>query len=221
MIKMETFEQRLNAQEHLSLFEFMYPTLQGYDFLHLYKTLGLPPADGRRRPVDQHPLRRRAGGSQPAASTVYAMTFRLLLDASRAKDGQDGGRGGHLAERRAHDAFRLLPVLGQHAPTPTCGGCSGCLPFSRWTRSTQIVRGDPRAAQHRLAYEVTKIVHGEEAARTAQADAQQALWRWRRAAGGCADAERYRRRSCRPGVSLMDVIARARRMSAPRARRAG
>ena len=67
MLSFETYKMRLETG--LSFIEFNYQILQSYDYLMLFRTPRLPPADGRRRPVGQHrgrhgphPPRRRGGG---------------------------------------------------------------------------------------------------------------------------------------------------------------
>ena len=173
MIKVETFEQRLAAQEHLSLFEFLYPTLQGYDFLHLYESYGCRLQIGG----DDQWTNILAGAelvNRRLGQTAYVMTFSLLLDASGQKMGKtaEGEAIWLNPERTSPFAFYQYWVNCADADLRRNFRLFTFLPLDE---IDEIVGGDPRAAQHRLAYEVTKIVHGEEAARRAQADAQKAF----------------------------------------------
>jgi tyrosyl-tRNA synthetase len=206
MIRMETFEQRLNAQEHLSLFEFLYPTLQGYDFLHLYKTqncrLQMGGDDQWTNILSGVELVDRSLGQ-----SVYAMTFGLLLDASGQKMGKtaEGEAIWLNSQRTTPFAFYQYWVNSTDSDLRKLFRLFTFLPLGE---IEQIVGGDPRAAQHRLAYEVTKIVHGEEAAKQAQTDAQKAFG----AGAGLPDnvpTVTLTSAQLAAGVSLVDVIVQA------------
>ena len=60
MLTFDSVRLRLDREQPLSFLEFNYMILQAYDFLELSQARGLPPADGRLRPVGQHRERRGA-----------------------------------------------------------------------------------------------------------------------------------------------------------------
>lgn len=206
MVKMETFEQRLNEQGHLSLFEFMYPTMQGYDFYHLYTTRGCRLQLGG----DDQWTNILSGAdliSRRLNETAYAMTFSLLLDASGQKMGKtaEGEAIWLNAQRTTPFAFYQYWVNSADTELRRLFRLFTFLPLDE---IDQIVAGDPRAAQHRLAFEVTKVVHGEEAARTAQADARKAFG----GAGGLPEDVPTLAATVaqlEAGLPLVDVIASA------------
>ncbi len=206
MIKMETFDQRLSEQGHLSLFEFLYPTLQGYDFYHLYTTRGCRLQMGG----DDQWTNILSGADligRRLNETAYAMTFSLLLDASGQKMGKtaEGEAIWLNPERTTPFAFYQYWVNSADADLRKLFRLFTFLPLDE---IDQIVAGDPRAAQHRLAYEVTKVVHGEEAARMAQEDAHKAFGN---ASGLPEDVPTFTASAAQleAGLPLVDVIAGA------------
>lgn len=169
MVKMDTFDRRLNDQSHLSLFEFLYPTLQGYDFYHLHKTRGcklqLGGDDQWTNILSGMELISHQVGEQ-----AYAMTVGLLLDSSGQKMGKTSA-----GEAVWLDAERTSPFdfyqYWRTRPDEELHRNFRLFTFLPLDEIDAIVAGDPRQAQQRLAFEITKVVHGEEAARTAEVDA--------------------------------------------------
>jgi len=173
MLRMETFAQRLANQGHLSLFEFLYPTMQGFDFYHFFREYGCRLQLGG----DDQWTNILAGMDligHKLGEQVYAMTFSLLLDASGAKMGKtaEGEAIWLNAKRTTPFAFYQYWV---NRPDPELRRNFRLFTFLPLDEINDIVAGDPRIAQHRLAYEVTMIVHGAEAAKQAQEDAHRAF----------------------------------------------
>lgn len=169
----ETYEQRLSKQEHLSLMEFLYSTLQGYDFLHLFQQYGcklqIGGNDQWRNILDGVELIQRIEGQQ-----AYGLTFELLLDATGQKMGKTstGLRVWLDPERTPPFQFYQYWV---NTPDQDLVRNLRLFTFLPMEEIDAIAAGHPRDAQHRLAFEVTKLIHGEEAARRAQADARGAF----------------------------------------------
>jgi len=213
MLRMETFAQRLETQEHLSLFEFLYPTLQGFDFWYLHRRYGCQLQVGG----DDQWTNILAGAeliSRRDNETAYAMTFGLLLDASGQKMGKtaEGEAIWLEAARTSPFAFYQYWVNTPDADLRRLFRLFTFLPLAEIEEVVPRAQGgkgdDPRAAQRRLAYEVTKIVHGEEAARRAQEDALRAFGA---GAGLPEDVPTlfFTPAELQAGVSLIDAIAGA------------
>ena len=173
MVKMETFQQRLDSQEHLSLFEFLYPTLQGYDFFYLYQKEGCRLQLGG----DDQWTNILSGMSlikSQLGEDAYAITVGLLLDSTGSKMGKtSAGEAIWLdAERTSPFDFYQYWV---NRPDDELHRNLRLFTFLPLGEIDQIVAGDPRDAQRRLAYEVTKVVHGEQAADGARTDALKAF----------------------------------------------
>ncbi|MBI3763626.1 MAG: tyrosine--tRNA ligase [Chloroflexi bacterium] len=173
LIKQDTFARRLADRQNLSLFEFMYPTLQGFDFLYQF---------------DHYDCRMQVGGDDQWGNLVagldliqnvrhkpaHVMTFPLLLDSSRQKMGKtSGGKALWLdpAQVSPFDFFQYWI----NAPDDDQPRNFRLFTFLPLGEIDQIVAGDRRAAARRLAFEITRIVHGEAAAQQAEADSLKAF----------------------------------------------
>ena len=173
MVKQDTFARRLADHNNLSLFEFMYPTLQGFDFLHQF---------------DHYGCRLQIGGDDQWGNLVagldliqnarhqpaYVLTFPLLLDASGQKMGKTTGGRALWLDAAMTSPFEFYQVW-INAPDADIERSFRLLTFIALDEIDSIVAGDPRAAARRLAFEITRIVHGEAAARQAEADSQKAF----------------------------------------------
>ncbi len=213
MLRMETFAQRLETQEHLSLFEFLYPTLQGFDFWYLHKQYGCKLQMGG----DDQWTNILSGAeliSRRDNEAAYAMTFGLLLDAGGQKMGKtaEGEAIWLEAARTSPFAFYQYWVNTPDADLRRLFRLFTFLPLAEIEEIVPRAQGgkgdDPRAAQRRLAFEVTKIVHGEEAARQAQEDALRAFGP---VAGLPEDVPTlsFTPAELQVGVSLIDAVAGA------------
>ena len=111
MLQRETVKRRLEG-DGMSYTEFSYLLLQSQDYLHLHRTLRLPAADRRVRPVGQHRRRGRPdpeGRGRGGARPHHAAGHRR----GRPQDRQVHRRRQHLARPGDDLAVRLVPVLRQ------------------------------------------------------------------------------------------------------------
>lgn len=200
LVKREDFRNRLESNTSLSLFEFIYTALQGFDYLHLNDEYGCRVQMGGNdqwlniregadliRSKHNEAKARAEGGAELTAvekarlergGDAYSLTFPLLLDSTGAKMG-----------KTTTGQAVWLAAEGPSSTTPfdfyqywlTCPDADLERNFRLFTFLSLdeiddiIAAGDPRAAQHRLAYEVTRIVHGEETARRVRDDAARAF----------------------------------------------
>ncbi|MCX6031764.1 MAG: tyrosine--tRNA ligase [Chloroflexi bacterium] len=173
LIKRDTFRKRLEQEENLSLLEFLYTTLQGYDFEYLYEkyncVLQIGGNDQWANILDGMDLiRRKCNGK------AYAMVFPLLMDRSGQKMGKTAaGEKIWLAPSGAHGTspFQFYQYWVS-CPDEDVERNFKLFTFLSVAEIRDIMRGHPRDAQHRLAYEITKIVHGEDVAQKVQRDAR-------------------------------------------------
>lgn len=174
LLKQETFARRLAEQRNLSLLELLYPSLQAFDFLHLFDCFGcrlqMGGSDQWGNIVDGIDLVRRA-----RSAAVQGLVFPLLLDR------QTGQKMGKTAAGQTVwlDPVRTPPFafyqywLG--CPDADLARNLALFTFLPAAEIAALMAGAPRAAQQRLAYEVTVLVHGPAAAAQARADAQAAF----------------------------------------------
>jgi tyrosyl-tRNA synthetase len=175
MIRVDTYKQRLEQELGLSFIEFNYQLLQAYDFLHLFQ---------------QHKCLLQVGGDdqwsnilagvnltkQVANSSVYGLTFPLLTTALGQKMGKTEKGTVWLDSKKTppydfyqywvnvhdDDAKRFLALFT-------------FLPMSDIEALTEVGGENLRQAKQVLAFEVTKLAHGETEATRAQEAAQAAF----------------------------------------------
>jgi tyrosyl-tRNA synthetase len=166
MLERDDFAKRWAAQQPISMVEFMYPLLQGYDSVAVESDVELGGTDQLFNLLVGRDLQ-RAYGQRPQ----IALTMPLIV-------GTDGVRkmsqsfGNYVAIRDApEDMFgKLMRVpdeaIGQYAALTT-----NMTDEEIGRVQTAAVEGGPGAAEakRRVAREVVRIYHGDEAARTAEA----------------------------------------------------
>lgn len=176
MIATKTYRERLEQEQPLSLLEFNYQILQAYDFLHLYRahgcTLQCGGSDQWGNIVAGVELVRRHLGPQHQA---YGLTIELLTTADGKKMGKTARGAVYLDPARVRpfefyqywincddrDTARLLRLFTE-------------LPLSRIEALVSEGGAALRKAKAVLAYEVTRLVHGETEARGAEVASRQA-----------------------------------------------
>lgn len=167
MIKKENVAKRLSSDEGISYTEFSYQLLQGYDFLRLYRdygcTLQFGGSDQWGNLTSGTELVRRAEGT-----TVHALGTPLITNSDGTKLGKTEGNAIWL------DAELCSPYTFYQywLNIPDADVVDRLKVFTFLTRAEieqleQSAHDEPfkRAAQKRLAWEVTVLVHGEEATR--------------------------------------------------------
>jgi tyrosyl-tRNA synthetase len=169
MLAAEAYKQRL--EKGLSFIEFNYQLLQAYDYLTLYRehgcTLQMGGDDQWGNILAGVDLIRRVEGE-----TVQAMTFPLLTTASGEKMGKTAAGAVWL------DADLLSPY-DYYQYWINCDDRDvekflmlfTFLPLERIQQFSALQGSDIRQAKQVLAFEATRITHGEDAAAEAQAAA--------------------------------------------------
>jgi tyrosyl-tRNA synthetase len=188
MIAAKTYRERLESELPLSFLEFNYQLLQAYDFLHLYRThdctLQVGGADQWGNMISGVELIRRVGaeqlgpqvGADERADTAYCLTYPLLVTADGSKMG-----------KTAKGAVWLDP--NQYAPFDYYQYWINChdrdvekmlrlfteLPLEEIGALTKVEGAALREAKAALAYEATKLLHGEDEAERARRATEQAF----------------------------------------------
>lgn len=165
MIKKETVAKRLDSDEGISYTEFSYQLLQGYDFLRLHQDYGCLMQTGGS---DQWgnltagtELVRRA-----AEVTAHAMATPLITNADGSKFGKSEGNAIWLdAQMCSPYAFYQFWLNSADADVINRLKVFTFLTREQIEELERAVADEPfrREAQKRLAWEVTVLVHGEDA----------------------------------------------------------
>lgn len=170
MLAKDSVKKRLESEEGMSFTEFSYQLLQAYDFMHLYQergvTLQVGGSDQWGNITAGIELVRKVLGE-----SVYGLTFPLLLKS----DGQKFGKSEkgaiwlspekispyefyqHLFRTADADVINMLRMLTFVEMDE----------IKALEKSMQAPGYIPNTVQKRLAEEVTRIVHGEEALQSA------------------------------------------------------
>ncbi len=173
MLTAECFKIRL--EKGLTFLEFNYMLMQAYDFLMLYKKFGclleMGGNDQWSNILAGADLIRRK-----ERKDAFAITCPLLLNSDGTKMGKTAKGALWLsADRTTPYEFYQYFRNVEDVKTEECLRLLTFVPLDEIKELTKY--GDERinAAKERLAYEVTKLVHGEEAADKARAQAKAAF----------------------------------------------
>lgn len=173
MLTAECYKQRL--EKGLTFLEFNYMLMQSYDFLMLYRKYGCLLECGGD---DQWSnilagadlIRRKEGKS------AFAMTFELLTTSEGKKMGKTQ-KGAVWLDPEKTTPYEFYQYF-RNVDDADVNKCMRFLTFMDMAEINELTaHKDERMnlAKERLAYEVTKIVHGEEEAKKAQAQAKGAF----------------------------------------------
>lgn len=180
MVAVKTYRDRLDQEIPLSFLEFNYQLLQAYDFLHLFQTHGctlqMGGSDQWGNIVAGVELIRRVTCEGDAPGIAHGLTLPLLTTADGKKMGKtERGAVWLSAERLSpfdyyqywvsvddRDVGRLLRLYTE-------------LPLEEIDALIKVEGAAINSAKARLAYEATRLLHGDEAAETARVAAAQAF----------------------------------------------
>jgi tyrosyl-tRNA synthetase len=177
MLAAEAYRIRYESEEGLNFLEFNYMLLQAYDFLHLYREHGCVLQMGGNDQwgnilagVD---LIRRVEGGQ-----AFAATFPLLTTASGAKMGKTAAGAVWLdAERVPPFDYYQYWINVDDADVERFLAIFTFLPMPRVRELGRLSGAEIRKAKEILAFEATRILHGEPAASEAREASRQLFGR--------------------------------------------
>ena len=181
MLSAECYKQRM--EKGLSFLEFNYMIMQSYDFYHLYKNFGCNMQFGGD---DQ--WSNMLGGTElirrKLGKDAFAMTITLLLNSEGKKMGKTASGAVWLDPKKTtpYDFYQYWRNVGDQ-DVLKCIRMLTFLPLEQIDAMDTWEGAQLNTAKEILAYELTKLVHGEEEAEKAQAQARSLF-----SAGGEADA---------------------------------
>lgn len=163
MLERDLYQERLKSGVDLSLREFMYPLLQGYDSVAMEVDLELGGSD-----QTFNMLAGRKLVSQMLHKEKFVMTVPLLTDAKGTKIGKTEGNVIGLTDE-PNDFFGKIMSLGDDAIV-NCFTLLTDTPTSEIEEiKKKMTEGEnPMVFKKRLAFELTKLFNSEKEAVTAQ-----------------------------------------------------
>ena len=170
MLRAECYKQRM--EKGLSFLEFNYMIMQSYDFYHLFQNYGCNMEFGGD---DQ--WSNMLGGTElirrKLGKDAYAMTITLLTDSQGKKMGKTAGNAVGLDPNKTSpfEFYQYWRNVGD-ADVLKCIRMLTFLPLEQIDEMDHWEGEQLNKAKEILAYELTKMVHGEEEAEKAQATAR-------------------------------------------------
>ena len=173
MLRAECYKQRM--EKGLSFLEFNYMIMQSYDFYYMFQKYGCNMQFGGD---DQ--WSNMLGGTElirrKLGKDAYAMTITLLTDSQGKKMGKTAGNAVWLDPKKTspYDFFQYWRNVDD-ADVMKCIRMLIFLPLEQIDEMATWEGGRINEAKEILAYELTKMVHGEAEAKAAL-DASRALF---------------------------------------------
>ncbi len=170
MLRARCYEQRM--EKGLSFLEFNYMIMQSYDFYHLFNEYGCNMQFGGD---DQ--WSNMLGGTElirkKLGKDAHAMTITLLLNSEGKKMGKTVGGAVWLDPNKTspYDFYQYWRNVGD-ADVLKCIRMLTFLPLEQIDEMDSWEGSQLNTAKEILAYELTKLVHGEEEANKAQETAR-------------------------------------------------
>ncbi|MBR4895718.1 MAG: tyrosine--tRNA ligase, partial [Clostridia bacterium] len=170
MLRAECYKQRM--EKGLSFLEFNYMIMQSYDFYHLYQHYGCNMQFGGD---DQ--WSNMLGGTElirkKLGKDAYAMTITLLLNSEGKKMGKTASGAVWLDPNKTtpFDFYQYWRNVGD-ADVLKCIRMLTFLPLEEIDAMDKWEGSQLNRAKEILAFELTKLVHGEEEAKRAEAAAK-------------------------------------------------
>ena len=204
MLRAECFKQRM--EKGLSFLEFNYMPMQSYDFYYLYKTYGCNMQFGGN---DQ--WSNMLGGTElirkKLGKDAHAMTITLLLTSEGKKMGKTAGGAVWLDPNKTspYDFYQYWRNV-EDADVLKCIRMLTFLPLEQINEMDKWEGAQLNTAKEILAYELTKLVHGDEEANKAQAAAK-ALF----AQGGISEnmpTSEFTAEEIGEGIAILDLMVK-------------
>ena len=170
MLRAECYKQRM--EKGLSFLEFNYMIMQSYDFYHMFQKYGCNMQFGGD---DQ--WSNMLGGTElirrKLGKDAYAMTITLLTDSQGKKMGKTAGNAVWLDPNKP-SPFDISQYWRNvdDADVLKCIRMLTFLPLEEIDKMDTWEGAQLNTAKEILAYELTKLVHGEEEAKKAQESAR-------------------------------------------------
>ena len=175
MLRAECFKQRMEREGGLTFFELNYMLMQSYDFMVMARDFDVKIQFGGNDQwsniIGGVELTRKKTGKE-----VYGMTFSLLTNSEGKKMGKThkGALWLDAGKTSPYEFYQYWRNVGD-ADVEKCLRMLTFLPMDEVRRLASLEDREINKAKEVLAYEVTKLVHGEEEAKKAQDAARAAF----------------------------------------------
>ena len=175
MLRAECFKQRMDRVGGLTMFELNYMLMQSYDFMVMARDFGVKIEFGGNDQwsniIGGVDLTRKMTGKE-----VYGMTFSLLTNSEGKKMGktQKGALWLDASKTSPYEFYQYWRNVAD-ADVEKCLRMLTFLPMDEVKRLASLEDKEINKAKEILAYEVTKLVHGEDEAKKAQDAARAAF----------------------------------------------
>lgn len=202
MLTAECYKNRL--ERGLTFIEFNYMLMQAYDFLELFRKYGcrlqMGGDDQWSNIIAGVDLIRRVEGE-----AAYGMTFTLLTTSDGQKMGKTQAGAVWLDPNKTspYDFYQYWRNIND-ADVEKCLALLTFLPMEEVRRLGSLPGNKINEAKKVLAYEVTRLVHGEEEAQKAQNTAE-ALF----GGGGNLDlvpTTEFEKEKLKDGINILDLV---------------
>ncbi|MBZ2174606.1 tyrosine--tRNA ligase [Schnuerera sp. xch1] len=204
MLTLESYKNRL--EKGLTFFEFSYMLMQSYDFLQLYRNyncrLQVGGSDQWSNILGGYDLIRKLEQDK-----VYAMTFKLLSTASGVKMGKTA-KGAIWLDHKKTSPYEFYQYLRNtdDRDVEKFLALLTFLPIDEVKRLGSLKGSKINKAKEILAFEVTKMVHGEKEAIKAQ-DASRALFLGENKEGSIPFTE-FDKSAFEKGIGILDLLTK-------------
>lgn len=164
MIQRDMFQERLAEEKPIYLHEFLYPLTQGYDSVALDVDLEIGGNDQMFNMLSGRDLLKDMKSKEK-----FVVTLKLLTDDKGKKMGKSEGNVVFLDEK-PNDMYGKVMSWPDNVIILAfeLGTTISVAEIKKMTEALKYEQVNPRDLKMKLAYEVTKINHGEEIAKAAQ-----------------------------------------------------
>ncbi len=207
MISFDSVKTRLERESPLTLLEFNYMVMQGYDFLELHRRHGtilqMGGSDQWGNIINGVDLAHKSDQVQ-----LFALTAPLLLNAAGEKMGKTVGGAVWLNKNMlsAYDYWQWFRNADD-ADVPNLLARFTMLPMGEVRRLSALQGAEINEAKKILAHEAAKLCHGEQAAIEAAATAQKVFEQG--GVGGDLPSIHIPVAQLETGVSVLDLFVQA------------
>lgn len=207
MLDLEFVRTRLASQSGLSYLEFSYILLQAYDYLELYRrygcTLQVGGSDQWANILAGADLIRRIEGGK-----AYGLVAPLVTASSGRKVSKSEGNAVYLDPTRTSPyEFYQFWINTEDADVERYLAIYTFLPMNEVRTLGRLEGADLRRAKEVLAFEATRLSHGEEAARRAE-ETSRAIFRGEVASTDAVPKTEVSGAEVAAGIPVVDLVVR-------------
>ncbi len=160
MLERDMFEKRMEKGTPIYVHEFMYPLMQGYDSVAMEVDVELCGTDQIFNALAGRTLLQKLKGKEK-----FVIAANLIADEKTGQLMSKSNGTGVFLDLPAQDLFGAIMAQSDGMIRPLAIGCTR-LSLSEIDEMMQME--NPRDAKLKLAFEITKIFHGEDEATKAQ-----------------------------------------------------